>query len=77
MYVIFGCSPDDLRKYIESKFIDDMSWSNYGFNGWHIDHNTPLYSAKTEEDLKKLSHYTNLQPLWKSENITKGFKIIK
>ena len=46
-----------------------MSWENYGkYNGeidfgWDIDHIIPLSSAKTEEDIIKLNHYTNLQPL--------------
>lgn len=75
LYIMFGCSPNELRIIIESKFIDNMSWDNYGFNTWHIDHIIPLFSAKTEDDLKRLSHHSNLQPLWKSINIKKGFKI--
>ena len=49
-----------------------MSWENHG--EWHIDHKKPLASAKTEEELKKLCHYTNLQPLWALDNIRKGAK---
>lgn len=51
-----------------------MTWENR--NEWHIDHITPLSSAKTEEELYKLCHYTNLQPLWAEENLKKGNKII-
>ena len=46
-----------------------MTWDNYGkyngeFNcGWDIDHIIPTMVAKTEEDLIKLNHYTNMQPL--------------
>ena len=36
--------------------------------GWDIDHIVPLSSAKTEEDLIKLNHYTNLQPLCSQTN---------
>jgi hypothetical protein len=43
--------------------------------GWHIDHITPLSLATTEEELYKLNHYINLQPLWASENQSKGSKI--
>jgi hypothetical protein len=50
-----------------------MSWENYG--KWHVDHVIPLASAKTPEDLIKLCHYTNLQPLWAIENILKRDKL--
>jgi hypothetical protein len=49
-----------------------MSWENHG--EWHIDHIVPLSSAITEEELRKLSHYTNLQPLWATDNLSKGSK---
>lgn len=73
---IIGCSADELITHFESQFKEGMSWDNYGFYGWHIDHIIPLSSAKNEEELLKLSHYTNLQPLWMLENIKKGNKII-
>ena len=66
---ILGCSLLDFRKYIESKFEPWMNWDNRGkyngeFNfGWDIDHIIPVSSAKTEEEVIKLNHYTNLQPL--------------
>jgi len=68
-YEIIGCTFSDLKIYIESKFLDWMTWDNRGlYNGelnygWDIDHIIPLSSAKTEEDIIKLNHYTNLQPL--------------
>jgi hypothetical protein len=49
-----------------------MSFDNYG--QWHIDHIIPLATAKTEQDVYTLSHYTNLQPLWAKDNISKGAK---
>jgi hypothetical protein len=73
---IVGCSPEFLKEYLESKFTDNMSWDNYGFYGWHIDHIIPLSSAKNEEELKRLCHYTNLQPLWCTDNLSKGSKIL-
>lgn len=57
----------DLVSYIESKFTSDMNWDNYG-TYWEIDHIVPLASAKDEDELLKLSHYTNLQPLTIYEN---------
>ena len=73
-FKIVGCSPQELKIYLEQKFIYGMSWNNQG--EWHIDHIMPLSSAKTEEDLYKLCHFTNLQPMWAIDNIKKGSKIL-
>ena len=74
-FEIVGISPQNLILHLENKFQDNMSWDNYGMYGWHIDHIVPLSSAKTEEELYKLCHYTNLQPLWAEENLSKSNKI--
>jgi len=71
---IVGCTPEDLKRYLEERFISNMSWENYG--KWHIDHKIPLSSASNEEELYKLCHFTNLQPLWAEDNIRKGNKLI-
>jgi hypothetical protein len=67
---ILGCTYEEFRIYLESKFEDWMNWNNRGlynkdkFNyGWDIDHIIPMSTAQTEEDAIKLNHYTNLQPL--------------
>lgn len=68
-YEILGCSYDVFIIHLESQFQDWMTWDNYGlYNGelnygWDIDHVIPLDCGKTEEELLKLSHFTNLQPL--------------
>ena len=72
---LVGCDYEFLINYIEKKFTEGMSWDNYGYYGWHLDHIIPLSSAKTEEDMCKLYHYTNLQPLWAKENMKKSNKI--
>jgi hypothetical protein len=59
---ILGCDIQFFKNYIEEMFIDDMSWENYG-KVWDIDHKIPLASATTEEEVLRLNHYTNLQPL--------------
>jgi hypothetical protein len=71
---IVGCEYNELKLYLESKFIDGMNWENQG--SWHIDHIIPLSSAQTEEEIYKLCHYTNLQPLWALDNIRKSNKIL-
>lgn len=70
-----GCDKETLKKYFESKFLDGMSWENHG--EWHIDHIVPLSSARTEEELYRLCHYTNLQPLWAIDNLRKSDKVLK
>jgi len=68
-FEILGCSYEEFKIYLESKFEPWMTWENRGmyngeFNyGWDIDHIIPISSAKTEDDIIKLNHYTNLQPL--------------
>lgn len=69
-----GCTLEELRKHLESKFIEGMSWENYG--EWELDHVIPISSAKTQEEMYKLCHFSNLQPLWREDNIKKGNKII-
>ncbi len=68
-----GCTWEFLRGYLASKFTDGMSWDNYG--DWHVDHIIPLASARTKDELIKLCHYSNLQPLWAFDNLSKGAKM--
>ena len=72
---LLGTDILSFKLYLESKFSNEMSWENYGIYGWHIDHIIPLSSAKTEEEIYKLCHYTNLQPLWAEDNLKKSNKI--
>jgi hypothetical protein len=68
-----GCSVDELKKYLESKFQPGMTWENYGKFGWHVDHVMPLctFTLSDREQFLKACHYTNLQPLWWYENLSK------
>jgi hypothetical protein len=72
---IVGCTPEFLKEHIEKQFTEKMSWGLMG-KYIHIDHIIPLSSAKTEEEVYQLCHYTNLQPLWAEDNLRKGNKII-
>jgi len=71
-----GINPYDFKTYIESHFVDGMTWDNYGHGKgkWSIDHTKPLCTAKTEEDVFTLNHYTNLRPMWWFDNLAKGGK---
>jgi excinuclease UvrABC ATPase subunit len=75
---LLGCSWQEAKNYIESQFKEGMTWDNYGLRGWHIDHIIPCasFDLTDPEQQKKCFHYTNLQPLWWNENLSKGAKII-
>ena len=62
-----GCALEDLKAHIQNQFKDDMTWDNYG-QIWDIDHIVPLTYAKNDEEMYKLCHYTNLQPMYTLEN---------
>lgn len=68
-----GCSIFELKCYLESKFKKGMTWKNHG-KKWHMDHIKPFISfdLTKKSELSKACHYTNLQPLWISENLKKG-----
>lgn len=72
--LILGCTYEEFKQHIESLWEPWMNWDNYGlYNGelnygWDIDHIIPTSSAATEEELIKLNHYTNLQPLCSKVN---------
>lgn len=71
---LLGCSIEELRDYLEKQFSIGMTWENYGFRGWHIDHKKPCasFDLSIPEEQKKCFHFTNLQPLWMEDNFSKG-----
>jgi hypothetical protein len=70
---ILGCDYETFKKHIERQFTKGMNWNNQG--EWHYDHIIPISSAQTEEEVIKLNHYTNFQPLWAEDNLIKSNKI--
>ena len=68
-YRVLGCTYEEFKTHIESKWEDWMNWDNHGlYNGernygWDLDHIVPLSSAQCEEDVYRLNHYSNIQPL--------------
>ena len=74
---LIGCTIEELKLHLESKFSEGMSWGNYGFYGWHIDHVIPCdsFDLSKPEEQTKCFHYSNLQPLWMHDNMSKHNKI--
>lgn len=75
---LLGCSYDEFRKHIESKFTFGMSWQEVLEGKIHIDHIKPISSFDLTDPLQqKLAFsFQNCQPLWAAENLEKGCKII-
>lgn len=73
-YQMLGCTYEEFKQHLERQFTLGMTWENQG--KWHLDHIYPVSLAKDEEELIKLNHYTNFQPMWAKDNMSKGNKII-
>jgi hypothetical protein len=73
-----GCTLPELKTHLENQFQSGMSWDNWEYEGWHIDHKIPLASFDLSDPIQvaKACHFTNLQPMWGIDNIKKGKKII-
>ena len=75
---LLGCTVEELRAHLEAQFKPGMTWENQGRYGWHIDHIKPCASFDLTdlEQQRACFHYTNLQPLWAAENLSKGAKLL-
>jgi len=69
-----GCSVKEFKAHLEALWTAEMNWSNYGLGPglWNMDHTIPLASAKSEEEIHKLCHYTNIRPMWSEYNCMKN-----
>lgn len=77
---LLGCSLDDFKIYLESKFESGMTWENYGKGSgkWNIDHIMPcaIFDLTKPEHQRRCFHFSNMQPLWEPENIRKHAKVL-
>lgn len=73
---IVGCSTTELMAHLETQFQPGMTWENWAFDGWHIDHIRPCASFDLTDEAQQLEcfHFSNLQPLWAVDNLTKSDK---
>jgi hypothetical protein len=73
-----GCSLEDAKAYLESKFLRGMSWDNYG-EKWHIDHIIPIceFDLSEKSEARRANNILNLRPIWAEENLSKGGRILR
>lgn len=71
---LVGCNRESLAKWLEARFTPGMTWANYGLRGWHVDHIRPCASFDLENPVEQriCFHYSNLQPLWWADNLSKS-----
>lgn len=70
---ILGCTYEEFKIYLESQFDENMNWENQG-SYWHMDHIKPISLATSKDEVYELNHYTNFQPLYCKDNLSKGNK---
>lgn len=70
---LLGCKWAEIRAHLESQFLSGMTWDNYGWNGWHIDHHIPVaaWDMTNDHHQRACFNYRNLKPLWKLDNFRK------
>jgi hypothetical protein len=74
---LIGCSHSELKAHIAKHFKKGMTWNNQGRHGWHIDHVKPCtaFDLLDPHQQAQCFHFSNLQPLWESDNIRKSDKL--
>ena len=73
---MLGCTIDAMKQHLQNQFKDGMTWDNHGTH-WHVDHIVPLSQFDFTNPIQSAlaTHYTNLQPMWANENLSKSDKI--
>lgn len=72
---LLGCNVSEFMLHIQKQFKPGMNWNNRSL--WHIDHILPCssFDMTNETHVRQCFHFTNMQPLWASENMAKGSKL--
>ena len=75
--MLIGCTPQELRDYLELQFLPGMTWDNWTTDGWHVDHIRPCasFDLTDPEQQRECFHFSNLQPLWAEDNFRKSDKL--
>jgi hypothetical protein len=74
---LVGCTYSELVAHLEAQFLPGMSWENYGYETWHIDHIKPCasFDLTDPEQQRQCFHFANLQPLWAEDNLRKSDRL--
>ncbi len=75
---LLDCSFEEFKEYFQNKFTENMTWDKFMNGEIHIDHIVPCcrFDLADSEQQKMCFHYTNLQPLWAKDNLSKSNKIL-
>lgn len=76
VWEMVGCDFETFLAHIQSQFEEGMTMENYGHGEgcWNVDHIVPICTAKTDEDIERINHYSNLRPMWARDNYRKNKK---
>jgi hypothetical protein len=77
-FILLGYTIEELMSHLEKQFTEGMTWENYG--EWHVDHKKPMtlfeFTSTDDDGFKECWSLTNLQPLWKKDNLSKGVRYL-
>lgn len=77
---LVGFTLEELMSHLESQFTKGMTWGNYGYYGWHIDHIRPVssfnFTSAEDPEFKECWSLWNLQPMWGKENRSKNSRCL-
>lgn len=71
-FSLVGCTPEELKQHLASKFAPGMGFENYG--EWHVDHIKPCasFDLSDPQQARECFNWKNLQPLWARDNLSKS-----
>ncbi len=70
---LLGCNVSELAVHLQSRFEEGMTWEKFLAGEIHIDHIVPcvLFDLSLPEEQAECFHFSNLQPLWATDNLRK------
>jgi hypothetical protein len=74
---LVGCDIETLHAHFTSLFTEGMTMEAFMRGEIHIDHKIPCsaFDLSDPAQQRQCFHYTNLQPMWATDNLRKGDKV--